>query len=117
MTIDVLACASRSTTRTFCRRPTDKPQANIIVPAVLPTPPRRLETAMNFVTRGLPRASDPIHGPLRDRGLLAPDIKLLRIMAKSRPSRREPALMQHDRQYRGSADGQLTGSQPRCSSS
>ena len=35
--------------------------------------------------RGLPQGKRPDHGPLCDRSLLAPDIKLLRIMAKSRP--------------------------------
>src|SRR5215470_7561863 len=56
-TIDVLAWASRSMTRTFCRRPTDKPYAGIMATVVFPTPPRRLDTAMNVVTEGFPHYS------------------------------------------------------------
>src|SRR6516165_9707975 len=66
-TIDVLAWASRSITRTFCRRPTARPYANIMVTVVFPTPPRRLDTAMNFVTEGFPSATHPAGRPLPDR--------------------------------------------------
>src|SRR6476619_1311317 len=66
ITMDVLACASRSISRIRCRPVTANPYASIMVMVVLPTPPRRLETAIYLVTGTLPTnyQAFPHHRPL-----------------------------------------------------